>query len=157
MLQTLVDIEIASTMLKEKKKANLNPIDCNYLSLQNQITVLPKDNPNYALIEKYLHVSHSHIHENFQMHLKNVFKLKRQGEEEKFARHDCLRNHYLLWHGSRLSNWVGILSQGLRIAPPEAPHSGYKFGKGVYHANMASMSAEVSPVCFNCIENSFYW
>ncbi len=24
----------------------------------------------------------------------------------------------LLWHGSRLSNWVGILSQGLRIAPP---------------------------------------
>lgn len=27
----------------------------------------------------------------------------------------------LLWHGSRLTNWVGILSQGLRIAPPEAP------------------------------------
>ena len=31
----------------------------------------------------------------------------------------------LLWHGSRLSNWVGILSQGLRIAPPEAPVTGY--------------------------------
>ena len=27
----------------------------------------------------------------------------------------------LLWHGSRMTNWVGILSQGLRIAPPEAP------------------------------------
>lgn len=27
----------------------------------------------------------------------------------------------LLWHGSRISNWYGILSQGLRIAPPEAP------------------------------------
>lgn len=34
----------------------------------------------------------------------------------------------LLWHGSRLSNWVGILSQGLRVAPPEAPVTGYMVG-----------------------------
>lgn len=27
-------------------------------------------------------------------------------------------NKMLLWHGSRLTNFVGILSQGLRIAPP---------------------------------------
>jgi poly [ADP-ribose] polymerase len=47
----------------------------------------------------------------------------------------------LLWHGSRLSNWTGILSQGLRIAPPEAPVSGYMFGKGVYFADMVSKSA----------------
>ena len=47
----------------------------------------------------------------------------------------------LLWHGSRLTNWVGILSQGLRIAPPEAPATGYMFGKGVYFADMVSKSA----------------
>lgn len=73
----------------------------------------------------------------------------------------------LLWHGSRLTNWVGILSQGLRIAPPEAPVTGYmvshtphsvggmlsllpltplplpyhQFGKGVYFADMCSKSA----------------
>lgn len=34
----------------------------------------------------------------------------------------------LLWHGSRLTNWVGILSKGLRIAPPEAPVTGYMVG-----------------------------
>ena len=38
-------------------------------------------------------------------------------------------NKRLLWHGSRLTNWGGILSQGLRIAPPEAPVTGYMFGK----------------------------
>lgn len=27
--------------------------------------------------------------------------------------------------GSRTTNYVGILSQGLRIAPPEAPVTGY--------------------------------
>jgi poly [ADP-ribose] polymerase len=47
----------------------------------------------------------------------------------------------LLWHGSRITNFVGILSQGLRIAPPEAPVSGYLFGKGIYLADMIDKSA----------------
>lgn len=52
-----------------------------------------------------------------------------------------IHNRKLLWHGSRLTNFVGILSQGLRIAPPEAPVTGYMFGKGVYFADMSSKSA----------------
>lgn len=142
MLQTLTDIEIANSLMKERKKSNLHPLDCNYASLNNQITPLDTSNPNYDLVVRYLKAAHSHRHSNFNLNVKQIYKLNRNGEEEKFRKHDCLRNHTLLWHGSRLSNWVGILSQGLRIAPPEAPHSGYKFGKGVYHANMASMSAE---------------
>lgn len=47
----------------------------------------------------------------------------------------------LLWHGSRCTNFGGILSQGLRIAPPEAPVNGYMFGKGVYLADISSKSA----------------
>merc|ERR1712130_357420 len=43
--------------------------------------------------------------------------------------------------GSRLTNFVGILSKGLKIAPPEAPVTGYMFGKGVYFADVASKSA----------------
>ena len=47
-----------------------------------------------------------------------------------------LSNHQLLWHGSRTANFGGILSQGLRIAPPEAPVQGYMFGKGAYTAGI---------------------
>ena len=50
-------------------------------------------------------------------------------------------NRRLLWHGSRSTNFGGILSQGLRIAPPEAPVNGYMFGKGVYFADISSKSA----------------
>lgn len=57
----------------------------------------------------------------------------------------------LLWHGSRLTNFVGILSQGLRIAPPEAPVTGYMFGKGVYFADMSSKSANY---CFTSRDNN---
>ena len=35
---------------------------------------------------------------------------------------------------------MGILSQGLRIAPPEAPKSGYALGKGVYFADCVGKS-----------------
>jgi poly [ADP-ribose] polymerase len=50
-------------------------------------------------------------------------------------------NRKFLFHGSRLTNWVSILSKGLRIAPPEAPVTGYMFGKGVYFADVASKAA----------------
>lgn len=52
-----------------------------------------------------------------------------------------LGNKMLLWHGSRLTNYVGILSKGLKIAPLEAPSTGYMFGKGIYFADMVSKSA----------------
>jgi poly [ADP-ribose] polymerase len=41
----------------------------------------------------------------------------------------------LLWHGSAVTNFLGILTQGLKIAPPEAPATGYMFGKGLYFAD----------------------
>jgi hypothetical protein len=61
----------------------------------------------------------------------------REGEAARF-RHD-LHNQQLLWHGSRTTNFTGILSQGLRIAPPEAPSTGYMFGKGVYTAGTTTL------------------
>ena len=33
---------------------------------------------------------------------------------------------------------VGILSKGLLIAPPEAPVTGYMFGKGIYFADVVT-------------------
>jgi len=51
-----------------------------------------------------------------------------------------LKNRLLLFHGSATSNFIGILSQGLRIAPPEAQFAGSAFGTGVYFADMSAKS-----------------
>ncbi|CAD6341940.1 unnamed protein product [Miscanthus lutarioriparius] len=64
-----------------------------------------------------------------------------EADSEEYSMFASTGNRMLLWHGSRLSNWAGILSQGLRIAPPEAPVNGYMFGKGVHFADMFSKSA----------------
>ncbi|KAI5287388.1 hypothetical protein KEM54_006025 [Ascosphaera aggregata] len=77
--------------------------------------------------------------------LKHIFRMEREGEKERFQKSPYANfpnsNRRLLWHGSRTSNYGGILSQGLRIAPPEAPATGYMFGKGIYFADLSSKSA----------------
>ena len=50
-----------------------------------------------------------------------IFRIDRDGEKKRYKPFKELPNRRLLWHGSRTTNFAGILSQGLRIAPPEAP------------------------------------
>lgn len=73
-----------------------------------------------------------------------MFRIARPFEKERFENSPYAKvksDKRLLWHGSRCTNFGGILSQGLRIAPPEAPATGYMFGKGIYLADMSSKSA----------------
>ena len=86
------------------------------------------------MVTKYFNV-------NVQSHIKlqEVYKVARPAEQTGFNPSN-LDNKKLLWHGTRFSNFVGILTQGMRIAPPEAPCSGYLFGKGLYFADMAEKS-----------------
>lgn len=44
----------------------------------------------------------------------------------------------MLWHGSHVSNWMGILTDGLRIAPPDVASNGRTFGKGLYFTDKVS-------------------
>jgi len=67
--------------------------------------------------------------------------VNRSSEELRFSPFEQLTNHQLLWHGSRVSNFVGILKNGLKIAPPEAPTTGYLFGKGIYLTDCSSKAA----------------
>merc|ERR1712039_878630 len=87
-------------------------------------------------------MTHSAHHSSYSLHVLDAFKIRNQQQDSMYAEFSGhMNNKRLLWHGSRLSNWSGILSQGLRIAPPEAPVTGYMFGKGLYFANSVSKSA----------------
>ena len=82
--------------------------------------------------------------------IRDIYELDRQGEKAKYNPLK-LKNKKLLFHGSRFSNFTGILGNGLRIAPPEAPSHGYNFGKGIYLADMAAKSA---PYCAPYLSNN---
>ncbi|KDP21330.1 hypothetical protein JCGZ_21801 [Jatropha curcas] len=150
MLEALQDIEIASRLVGFDADTD-ESFDDKYRKLRCDINPLPHDSEDYQLIEKYLNITHAPTHTDWSLELEEVFSLEREGEIDKFAPYrKKLKNRMLLWHGSRLTNFVGILSQGLRIAPPEAPATGYMFGKGIYFADLVSKSAQY---CFTDKKN----
>ncbi|CAH0699796.1 unnamed protein product [Spodoptera exigua] len=141
LLDNLLEIELAYSLFKKRSNEN-NPILANYLKLKVDIALLPDTSPEYAMINEYLINTHGHTHvKTYTLNIEKVFKVIREGEDDRYTPFKKLHNRRLLWHGSRTTNFVGILSQGLRIAPPEAPVTGYMFGKGVYFADMVTKSA----------------
>ncbi|KAL8262051.1 hypothetical protein R6Q59_026100 [Mikania micrantha] len=150
MLEALQDIEIASKLVGFDVD-NDDSLDDKYKKLQCEMVPLPHDSEDYWLVEKYLQTTHAPTHTDWALELEEVFTVERRGEFDKFSPYkNKLKNKMLLWHGSRLTNFVGILSQGLRIAPPEAPATGYMFGKGIYFADLVSKSAQY---CFTDKKN----
>ena len=147
MLESLADMKIATNILEASVTGS--PVDSHYQKLKCNLKPIDKKDPVYKILVDYITNTHGGTHNYYTLTVEDIFRLDKEGEKEKF--NSKLHNHMLLWHGSRLTNWVGILSQGLRIAPPEAPVSGYMFGKGVYFADMVSKSANY---CFTSKENN---
>eukprot|EP00964_Phaeocystis_antarctica_P152049 scaffold119809_cov42-Phaeocystis_antarctica.AAC.1 len=117
---------------------DVHPVDLRYKQLGAELTPVERGGELHALLESYLQKTHASTHSTYTLELDQAFEVEREGEAKAFK---DVGNRQLLWHGSRLTNWCGILSQGLRIAPPEAPATGYMFGKGVYFADCSSKSA----------------
>lgn len=137
LLEALGDIQIAIKMLKQGDMSE-NPVDRHYHALKCNLEPVDHKHDEFKMVCTYVANTHAATHNQYKLKVLDVFNVEKEGEKENFT--DC-GNRTLLWHGSRLTNWAGILSQGLRIAPPEAPVTGYMFGKGVYFADMCSKSA----------------
>eukprot|EP00048_Salpingoeca_helianthica_P025002 m.36971 g.36971 ORF g.36971 m.36971 type:complete len:569 (-) comp9749_c0_seq1:118-1824(-) len=135
LLQALDDIKVAMNII-DADVGDSNPADSHYKSLKCDIKALVPSHPDYGIIQTYLRSSHGPTHNQYTLELLDLFEIDRPAPFD-----DKIGNRMLLWHGSRLANWAGILGQGLRIAPPEAPSSGYMFGKGIYFADVVSKSA----------------
>ncbi|KAL6066121.1 Poly [ADP-ribose] polymerase 1, variant 2 [Balamuthia mandrillaris] len=138
MLDALSDMEVAVRLLKQNKNETIP----SYYKRLNTRIVPVDDEQELDLVRTYIRHTHAPTHSNYELELLDLYRIEREGEQEQYDEF-CkdIDNKMLLWHGSRLTNFVGILSQGLRIAPPEAPVTGYMFGKGVYFADMVSKSA----------------
>lgn len=136
LLEALEDIQYAIKMLKEGDKSE-NPVDRHYHALGCDLEPVDHNADDFKLIGTFLQMTHASTHNLYKMKLLDLFDVQKHGEKDNFLDYG---NRMLLWHGSRLTNWAGILGQGLRIAPPEAPVTGYMFGKGVYFADMSSKS-----------------
>ncbi|KAL0951402.1 hypothetical protein HGRIS_008098 [Hohenbuehelia grisea] len=152
LVDALGDMEIASKLISSTAHTDsdgkpVNPIDANFLSLGlTKMEAVQSKSTEFEVLEKYVRDTHGRTH-NIRVNMRHAYRVERDSETEAFTKggfHEVDDGErMLLWHGSRTTNFAGILKQGLRIAPPEAPVTGYMFGKGVYFADMMS---KVSPI-----------
>eukprot|EP00479_Gromia_sphaerica_P008822 TRINITY_DN3521_c0_g1_i1.p1 TRINITY_DN3521_c0_g1~~TRINITY_DN3521_c0_g1_i1.p1 ORF type:complete len:289 (-),score=71.42 TRINITY_DN3521_c0_g1_i1:22-888(-) len=147
-MMLLVELQIATRALlgAQLRCKDVSPLDYCYNALHCQLTPLNDESTEYKQLLKYAKVTCSDRNtSNF-----DVFRIQRHGEAERFSKHENDTNRMLLWHGSAVANFAGILTEGMKIAPPEADASGWAFGKGVYFADQLSKSLGY---CWNDVSN----
>ncbi|KAK0413553.1 hypothetical protein QR680_006867 [Steinernema hermaphroditum] len=112
-------------------------IVANYKTLKCNIVELSPSGAEYRRLETYAQNTYEGGYgQNGRLRITHIYRVDREAEMNRVGGH----NRMLLWHGSPISNFVGILSRGLKIAPKEAPHTGYSLGKGIYFADMIAKS-----------------
>ncbi|KAJ4256653.1 hypothetical protein NW762_008749 [Fusarium torreyae] len=146
LLESLSDMKDAAEIMKidRKSRDTVHPLDRQFMGLGlEEMTPLDHNSNEFSHLKDYLNESRGATH-HMTYDVQDIFRIERHGETKRFDNSKFSKissDRRLLWHGSRATNYGGILSQGLRIAPPEAPVSGYMFGKGIYLADMSSKSA----------------
>ncbi|GBG24635.1 Poly ADP-ribose polymerase [Hondaea fermentalgiana] len=149
LVDALRDMEVAARFLSDEDAAarsTRSEAEEKYDKLKTRLDPLEVDGVDWKRLDEWVQNTSRSSLGGFGasrggLKLVDAYAVDREGEEARFGKSSGLDNHKLLWHGSRTTNYCGILSQGLRIAPPEAPRSGYRFGKGVYFADLISKSA----------------
>lgn len=118
---------------------HFNP-DKFYKKLNCDIHPIDKKSEEFKLLKRCF--KNSSIRKSHVLKIKEIFTVNRQGEEARFEPFKNL-NRRLLWHGSDIRNFNGILTNGLKVQPKEAEHcdKGW-FGKGIYFADMVSNSID---------------
>ncbi|AKF06746.1 WGR domain-containing protein [Sandaracinus amylolyticus] len=116
-------------------------IDAKYKALNCEIGWIEPGTGPWKEIADY--VERSQI-KSKSVKVRNVMTLKRAGEHDAFT--DGIGNHRMLFHGSRIKNWVGILSRGI-LLPKIVVSMGVKrtdagwLGNGIYFGDAACTSA----------------
>ena len=136
-------LQLMKDMLNVNGDANvlLDPeIDKKYQALGCRIADVPKEDSLYR------ELSHMFLESQVKsraLEVKNIFSVKREGEWADFT--EQIGNQRLLYHGSRIRNWVGLLSRGV-LLPKIVTSMGVNrtdpgwLGHGIYFGDAADTS-----------------
>ncbi|MDB4769370.1 WGR domain-containing protein [bacterium] len=136
LLEVLENIKIAG---KITKKRNSNP-SAIYGSIGTEIEPIDDfDSDEWKLLDKYVTNTQGSTHNYLNLKLEAAYRLYKP-EEGDVNDFDNIPDHRLLIHGSRTANFIGILSEGLRIPSPSQVNNGSVFGRGIYFADCITKS-----------------
>lgn len=133
-MTTSIELVLAASHQKE-----MHPLDYCYRALGARIEPLPEHDLMRRCVEQYMRNT---CCDNKDAVIGNVYVVTRNKDlaPGANAKMDSMGNKRLLWHGTPTANVLGILKNGLQVAPEEAPQCGATFGSGIYLADMFSKS-----------------
>lgn len=88
------------------RQTAVNPMDYVLDSIQTHIQPLAPSSPEGHLIYRYV-LDTSTLDQ--QKNKLTIFKVQRKGEGERYRNFEHLENRRLLFHGTKMSNMLGIL------------------------------------------------
>lgn len=137
LINDLLHIGLSTQLLlgASLKCAETHPRDYVYRSLNCNLSLLNQDSPEAQMILQYIHNTSL----SKSVKVRSIYAVNIPEQLERFKSLN-LSNRMLLWHGTRLSNMMAILSRGLQVAPLGAQMNGQLFGKGIYLADMFTKS-----------------
>lgn len=145
--QKLDLIDMMADALEVGGAAYVSDVDKKYLELGVKFEFLDKGDVEWKRVEHLVKSTRGHNHYGTTDKVLNVLRAEIPQERVRYA--GCkIGNEKELFHGSRNCNQLGILKSGLKIAPPEAPVTGYMFGKGIYAADSSTKSINYSLLHF---------
>ena len=71
--------------------------------------------------------------------IRTIYKIIYSKNDKNFNLNNY-QNRYIFCHGTKVENIIGILSQGLKIAPVQAKYTGSAYGHGIYLSDFFSLS-----------------
>lgn len=156
MLQNITEkclkYDILTSQLNDEK--NLFDVCYEHLANSAEIKMVNKLSEMYAQISKYvtntqlrwdlnpfanqMPVIPNYSPGNYE--IGEIFEVTRHEEKLRYAPYERSFNRQLLFHGTPINNFVGILTNGLKISPTEAHFSGSVFGNGIYFSDSVAKS-----------------
>jgi poly [ADP-ribose] polymerase len=144
LIQILSNVGIASKVVS--KRSN---VDVIYDSMKITLTPVEKQTKDWDLIEQYVKNTQGSTH-SYNLELMEAFaidKLLEGVKNDTYNLFDKIPNHMLLIHGSRMANFMGILTEGFRIPRLTQVVNGSVLGRGIYFADCVTKSFNY---CHSC-------
>jgi len=143
-LEVLYNIGVFGRM-----KADNDLIDTVYDAMHITLEALDENDAMRKMVAKYVVNTHGHSH-GYGLEIKNVYSASKERGETEDDIFNSTTNHVLLFHGSRMPNFVGILTEGLRIPQATQVSNGSVLGMGIYFANCVTKSFNYCGTCGIC-------
>jgi len=133
---------------KSVSKIGKNNVMSNLIKIYDEINTkfypLGKTDEMYTILADYLNNSKAPTH-HFKFSIEDIFEIDRPKERKAYEEYSKdIKNKTLLFHGTRVSNLIGILKSGLVVDPSKLGINvcitGKMFGMGLYFANSCSKS-----------------